>query len=272
MPEICQKTLPIRPWESEATRRLPGLNPVAPGDWLRVDDAYAAQMARREELIAGRRETVYRINPGAKAAAAEVLALVLAELQGKAGFGIDGGRVICPDGRQVRLAGIDPLLTAARLVQEDLILMQKAGDRHVLSGGVLCFPASWMLEEKFGRPLDAIHAPVAPYDEKMAQRVERLFAFLRPEAPLWRANCLLYSDPELFQPRREGDPRPLADGPPYWVRVERQCLLKLPASGAVLFSIHTCQVPLDSLGAADRRALGDFLRSAHAGGAKPPGV
>jgi hypothetical protein len=28
--------------------RLPGLQPVAEGDWLRVDDAYAGQMAYRD--------------------------------------------------------------------------------------------------------------------------------------------------------------------------------------------------------------------------------
>lgn len=266
MPEICQNTLPVRPWDSEATRRLPGLNPIAPGGWLQVDDAYGQQMAYREELIATRRDAVYRIDPGAGAAAEETLALVLEDLRGRSGFALSEGAVTCPDGRRVGLAGDDPLLTAARLVQEDLVLMQKRGDQHVLSGAVLCFPASWSLGEKFGRPLDAIHAPVDPYDAKMAHRVQRLFDFLRPEAPVWRANCLLYSDPDLFQPRRESDPRPLADQPPYWVRVERQSLLKLPASGWVLFSIHSYVVPYDSFDLPERTALRAFVNRTHGQG------
>jgi Protein of unknown function (DUF3445) len=38
--------------------RLPGLQPVAEGDWLRVDDAYAGRMAYRDQLIATRRDEV----------------------------------------------------------------------------------------------------------------------------------------------------------------------------------------------------------------------
>ena len=38
--------------------RLPGLQPVAEDDWLRVDDAYAGQMAYRDQLIASRRDEV----------------------------------------------------------------------------------------------------------------------------------------------------------------------------------------------------------------------
>jgi hypothetical protein len=45
-----------------------------------------------------------------------------------------------------------PLKAAALLVQEDLILMRKGEDGWRLAAGSLCFPSSWTLTEKFGRP------------------------------------------------------------------------------------------------------------------------
>src|SRR5690606_21475830 len=53
-----------------------------------------------------------------------------------------------------------PLKTASLMVQEDLVLMRKGDDGWRLAAASLCFPSSWSLAEKFGRPLTAIHEPV----------------------------------------------------------------------------------------------------------------
>jgi hypothetical protein len=100
--------------------------------------------------------------------------------------------------------------------------------------------------EKIGRPLTAIHTPVPIYDAEMAARVQRMFTALRPGQVLWRANALLYEDPALHQPRLENAPRQRV-GLRNYLRSERQCLLKLPVSGAVVFSIHTTLVHIDTL-------------------------
>jgi heme-dependent oxidative N-demethylase alpha subunit-like protein len=247
MREICQKTLPVKPWMAEKTRRLPGLNPVAAGDWLRVDDAYGAQMAYREALLAEKRDAVYRIMEPAEPAAAELLMRVLDEIGAVEGYVRMRDHVICPDGRKVLLDHDQPLLTAARLVQEDLVLMEETEGEHILTGAVLCFPASWSLAEKFGRNLFDIHVPVAPYTDDVGKRVQRLFDFIKPELPMWRANFLIYSDPDLHQPRHMENRRSIDETAPKWVRVERQCLLKLPITGAVVFSIHSYVVPIGTL-------------------------
>jgi len=247
MPEICQTTLPVMPWMEERTRRLPGLNPVAPGEWLQIDDAYGPQMALREKLISTRRDDVFRQADGARDAAAELLERILAELRAKPGFDVADHCVTCPDGRRVGLDDDTPLIIAARLVQEDLQILQKPDIEHVLTAAVLCFPASWTLAEKFGGTLSVIHNPVAPYDPAMAQRVQRMFDLMRPETPMWRANSLLYDDPALFQPRPENDPREISLDGPLWVRVERQSLVKLAQTGAVVFSIHSYVVPLSRI-------------------------
>ena len=90
----------------------------------------------------------------------------------------------------------------------------------------------------------------------MARRVQRLFDAIRPGRPLWRANAHFYDDPALFSPRSERDPRTPVRHPAPYVRSERQCLLRLPDSGAVLFSIHTYLVRQRDLTAEQARTLG----------------
>ena len=234
---ILQRHLPADMCEGRA---LPGIQPER-GAWLRVDEAYAAQMQRRLELLDQRPGEVLYLAPGAAPAAQELLDTVVAALPGL-GFGVDGCRVRCPDGRGVDLSDdANPMRLLARVLQNDFVLMEKRGDEHVLSAAVLCFPASWRLHEKAGRPLTDIHVPVREYDRDLARRVQRLFDGIQVGQPLWRFNQLWYDDPELFQPRSASQPRRVDAGPargPYY-RSERQTLLRLPQSRAVVFAIHT---------------------------------
>ncbi|MFO7919381.1 MAG: DUF3445 domain-containing protein [Nioella sp.] len=255
MEEICQQSLPFAPWLHGPARRLPGIQPLGMADWLQRDEVFAPQMALRDRLLETRRGDVFRAEPGAEAAAREVLALVLSRLGPGYTFGPE--TVTRPDGVRVALDGDHPLVTAARLVQEDLcLLVQPDGAaEHVMTAAVLCFPASWTLAEKIGRPLTAIHGPVAEYDAGLARRVQRLFDALHPDRPLWRANALLYHDPALYQPRREDDPRTPPPGRADYLRSERQSLLRLPETRAVVFSIHTWVVPFAWLTQEQRAGL-----------------
>ena len=236
---ILQKTIPYAPFGGP---RLPGVSPLDPGEWLLVDDAYGAQMALRDDLLARARGSVLALDPAALPAAQELFDTVLAHLARRPDFDLGAREIRRPDGQTVRLDRDDPLGTLGQLVQEDLCLLQKppGAAEHVLTGAVLCFPASWTLAQKFMRPLIRIHRPVAEYDPDLARRVQRLFDGVRPGRPLWRRNALWYTDPSLHQPRPEGAARPdPPPGAPRYLRSERQCLWRLPDSGAVVFSIHT---------------------------------
>ena len=260
MDHPLQDRLPTAPWMEAATRRLPGVQPLDPDHWLIRDEAYAGQMAERRRLLSEAPDAVLALQPEARDAALELRQSVLDWLGARdPGYRVAAGRVICPDGCAVPLRGDaegSPLEDLGRIVQEDFCLLQRTGPaaEHVLFGAVLCFPASWTLAEKLGRPLTAIHAPVAAYDGAMAARVQRLFDAVRVGHPLWRQNALIYRDPALFQPRREAA-APRAPGGGY-LRSERQSLWRLPESGAVVFSIHTYLVPLERLTPAQRAGLG----------------
>jgi hypothetical protein len=246
---VLQSRLTHKPWTNPALWRLPGILPLDPAEWLEIDDAYAGQMALRDALLRGEgcKAAVHGILPEALAPAQELYDLILARLAAHPDYEITEAQARRPDGVVVPLDREAPLLTLGRLVQEDLCLLQAQGAEHVLTGAVLCFPASWTLTEKLGRPLLAIHVPVPSYEARLAARVQRLFDAIRPEQPLWRMNALLYAVADLHHPRSEAEPpRPREGARPY-LRSERQCLLRLPKTGAVVFSIHTHVVPASTL-------------------------
>lgn len=262
---ILQDRLPFLPWMDNRTNRLPGILPVEGDDWLRRDDAYGAQMRRRDALILGEEARVHALLPEAEAAAAELYDLILARLRRDTGYHFEGDQVIRPDGVRVDLDRARPLVTLGRLVQEDLCILDTTPETHAegghqLTGAVLCFPASWTLSQKIGRSMLRIHVPVNEYDERVARGVQRLFDAIRPEQPLWRMNFLTYDDPELFQPRIEGELRPRPERHDF-IRCERQCLIRLPQSHAVVFAIHTYQVCSSTLSDAERAALMERLHT-----------
>jgi hypothetical protein len=213
-------------------------------------------MVYRDRLIAERPAAVHALLPEGEAAAAELLATVLAHVEGVACYARTAGGMTRPDGVEVPTGGL-PLIAAGRLVQEDLCLLERpdGAAEHVLTGAVLCFPSNWTLAQKLGLPLMRIHRPVEHYDEAVGRRVQRLFDAIRPEAPLMRANLIPYAHCELHSPRVEFDRhRP---GKVRFIRVERQVLLRLPVTRAVVFSIHTCLIRPEALTAEQRARLAE---------------
>lgn len=255
---ILQDRLPLHPWERPATRRLPGIQPVEGRDWLRIDEAYGGQMALRDRLIAAQPEVVHAVLPRARPAADELYAAVLGWLRDEPGFTLSSAAITRPDGITVPLDRSQPLLTLGRLVQQDLCLMETNGTEYDLTGAILCFPASWTLAQKLGRPMTGIHQPVEIYDETLAARVHRLLSAIRPGQPLWRMNFFTYDSFYLHHPRVEGDWRRQPTGRSY-VRCERQTMLRLPKTQAVLFAIHTIVVDAAQLTAEDYAALREAM-------------
>jgi dimethylamine monooxygenase subunit A len=255
---ILQDRLPHLAWIDPRTRRLPGIQPVEGDDWLRIDEAYGAQMVLRDRLIAAQPEVVHALLPQARPAADELYTAVLTWLGTAPGFALTPATATRPDGVTVWLNPENPLLTLGRLVQEDLCLMEQDGGEYALTGGILCFPASWTLAQKLGRPLTGIHDGVPIYDGDIAKRVARMFDAIRPDQPLWRMNYLTYDDFVLHQPRREGEKRPRPTDHVY-IRSERQCLLRLPATRAVVFTIHTYVVDAATVTPEDLSALRDAV-------------
>ena len=255
---LTHSSAPIAPFTDPRTTHPPGVSGLTHSDWLQVDETYADQIALRERLLAERRDIV--LQGDGTAASRECLDVALGTLQALPGFSVEGESAVRPDGGRVLIDRAAPLATLGRLAQEDFLVLEKAegAAEHVLTGGVLCFPSRWSLTEKMNRPLVAIHARVPGYATGLAPRVQRFFDALRPERPLQRANWLVHSTPELFQPVDEADKigveRATSDA--FWLRVERQCLVRLPRTGAVVFTVKTLVTPLDAMTGAQLESLG----------------
>lgn len=208
-------------------------------DWLTQSDTYDAQMAYRRALMTEKREVVFQSTPEADAACAELRDM------------------ICVEGDHPKSEKLHPLLNAASHVQEDLCVLQKIGEEHILTAAVMCFPSSWDVRQKIGRSISSIHAPVPEFIE-VENIVERMLSAIRVEQPLGRANFLIYTDPELHQPRGEGIAKPIDPTAPRYIRVERQIFRRLPKSLAVIFAIHTYIVPESALPKDELAILAEF--------------
>lgn len=239
MSEILQKQLGFAPWVDPRTRKLPGTIPVAEADWLVMDDAFSKQLELRGKLISERPEAVHGLDIGCVPAAQELYDWILRLLPAR-GYTL-GAVIRRPDGGEVIPDRDQPLLTLGRLVAEDLCLMvpgtEDSAGEHVLGGAILCFPAGWTLAQKFMRPMMRIHKPVAKYTEDVGKRVQRLLDAVRPGMGLLRGTAH-HSNAPLHNPRTEEAGR-VPHGALSLIRVERQCLFRLPQTGAVVFSIHT---------------------------------
>ena len=167
----------------------------------------------------------------------ELKAVILEEIAKDSGYHVTPSAITRPDG--VTIPNPTDMAELARLVQEDILIHERQTDEHVLTSGALCFPANWKFSDKRGRGLVAIHDPVPLYDARIAKGVQRMMDLLRADAPIWRANFVIYNTPELHQPH----PHP---GQGDFMRVERQILRKLPKTNAVIFTLHTFVFKMDA--------------------------
>jgi hypothetical protein len=249
------------PLDGKAHRVSMGLRPLDLDEWILTDRHRDTELLLKDRLLRERHDDVFAALPESEAAGAEVLALVVDAVTSGEGAPvlIDTTGTTARDiatGIVVDLREQHPLDAAARLVQEDLCVMERRGDTWVLAAASVCFPSRWRLAEKIGRSMADIHEPVAGY-ERIRTAADLSLDKLTVERPVIRSNWTLIDDPTLFQPRPEGrkgagvDLGDYRDGDPevlehVHLRVERQTLRALPATGAVLFTIRTRVHPVAS--------------------------
>ena len=218
----------------QAARAKPfsiGMAPIDADDWIQVDGLHAAQCALKADILARQGREAFDAIPGSEAAQAEAAERLVAHLRRR-----------FPEIPTALDPGEPPLKAVSRCVQEDLLLMSRQPEGWTLIAGSLCFPTTWRLSEKIGRPMASIHAPVPGYAGPMAERIQRIFDHLRPEAPVERHNLSIYADAELRHEKTKTGADRFPDGAPILslahLRVERQTLTRLPATGAILFTVR----------------------------------
>jgi hypothetical protein len=224
--------------------------------WMAPDAELAADLEQKRRLLAERRQQVVAERPESRPAQAEILRALVANLEAYHGalYERRGEHL------QLRVSGetiapVDPatapLELAARLVQEDLCVMERRGACWRLSAGCVCFPTRWDLAPKLGCSLVELHAPVPGYNDQLSASTDRFFERLRPGRIVWRTNWSLVDSPELFLPpshrRASADITARNAGERVWLRVERQTLRRFPETDAILFTIRVYRNPLRDL-------------------------
>ncbi len=245
------------PYDLSARLFQIGTKPLDPADWLEPDTAMAAQLAEKARLWRDSFSAVFAENPVSRPAQAELLALLADYLPRRfpALWRRDANSIqIIPTGQLIPLVQPEsPLLTAARLVQDDLLLLQRDADGWRLTAGALAFPSSWVLAEKMNKLLDIVHNGVPGFgpNTRAAQIMARMFDAARPETPMIRWNFSLYGNTRLFHPDVSDPEKPrFGNGlraDPVFLRVERQTLRKLPETGTMAFTIRISLHALDQL-------------------------
>ena len=212
-------------------------------DWLVIDDRFDAELELKRSLLRDRPADVFAARPTADEASIEVLELIVGWLA-----------IHHPDRVPVNIPADvtpHPLDGAGRLVQEDLCLMVPNEGTYRLEAASLCFPSHWRLHDKLGRSLAAIHAPVPHYAEELEAKVDLFFHRLHVDRPVQRRNLSIHSHDTLFSPGPFESPASFAADAggidQVWLRSERQTLVRLPRTGAVLFTIKTQLCPAPDL-------------------------
>lgn len=246
-----------------------GLVARPPDELIELDDRYPDEMAQRRALLSTRHTEVFAACPGSEQARQETLDRIVAVLPARypAWFWRDGMRLhnrLTRECWDLAHPAHDPLELAGRLVQEDLCLVQVTGAGPVLQAAVLCAPSRWLLHQKIGRPLSDVHGPVPLYAERLSGPVDRFMGHLKAGKLTERLNWSVTDDTALFQlagkHRTTVDPSITAGnaGERLFLRVERQTLSRLDATGFVLFTIRVHSYPLPRVvacpGAASRLA------------------
>ncbi len=235
-----------------------GLMALRADEWLEADGPWREELAEKRRLLADPPEEMVFTLPGADAGAREALHAMATHLAGQHGerYHLAGGALELPEFEE-RWDLDDPALeaidVAGRIAREDVCLMEHDGTAWRLTAASVCFPTRWRLAEKKGQALDAIHAPVPGFEDKLARPVTRFFDHMKVARPVWRLNWSLVDDPALYLPKRHRKRPPDPDlsaenaGSRIWLRVERQTLTRFAVSDAILFTIAIHRWPLARL-------------------------
>ncbi len=135
----------------------------------------------------------------------------------------------------------EQLLALGKSWEPDFLLLRDdEANSFRLVAACVCFPSSWPLEEKVGRPIAETHAPAPTLNATFGAGIDQFLGRIRPSAAWARSNWGLSRSPALNQHPSQHTPRlgsPLrADE--VWLRVENQIFFRLPETGGLLFGIR----------------------------------
>jgi hypothetical protein len=197
-----------------------------PAEFFAPTPEHEALVAERRQWLRGEPEKYAALLPPGEALLAEVRQLA----HGWNGFPL-----------QAANAPWSTLLALGEFWEADYLLLKVEADGEIrLCGGCLCFPSSWRLTDKIGKPMEFIHGSVPGLNASIGRGIHKFLAGLKPGAASLRHNWGLARSAELNHHPDRKLFRLDAETPAneVWLRVEHQALIALPQTGGILFGIR----------------------------------
>ncbi|MEE9322132.1 MAG: DUF3445 domain-containing protein [Granulosicoccus sp.] len=241
-----------------------GIQPLAMQDWFCIDERLIPRVEEKRRLLKDPSVQVYASVPDMQEAEAEVLLIVTDWLQRYAApthVVENGVAVIRSEISRMSDAAINSnLQKAAMLLADDLVIMRSTEEGWQLAAGSVSFPSVWVLAEKIGKIISAVHESVPEFGQgTQADRlIGRMFDSLKVGQRVQRGNWSLHATDQLHLPRHaSGQGGQLANTSldELTLRMERQTLCKLAGCGDILFTIDTFIYPVASLSEQERDEL-----------------
>jgi hypothetical protein len=236
-----------------------GLRELAIINWIEGGPDLVVQLADRNKLLNQNRNQVVQILPDHQLAIQYFTLKILDNLRNfHPNYQIDESNVTHRESNiTVDIKADIEFVQLAKVIAEDLCLLEYKNGIWQLVAAVVLFPSRWNLLEKIGKNLDQIHAPVPGYDQALQPLMTDTFNKIKPERPVWRKNWSLHETSTLHEPFYKSSQ---ANVDNYWWRTERQTLTKSEDGKYILFTIRNRSEPFSWI-KSDSYSAGQFAKT-----------
>jgi len=224
------------PDQGQTTVLKMGLQPMPLSQWILVDEDLPQFLDHKLEQRVLHKAMVYQALPESTRAQAEFHKVLRQHLVQNNNYRLNDIHGLA--NRKHSLTWDDrikDLWHCSLWIQEDICLLENIGKEYVLTAASVCSPSNWNMPSKVGQSVEMLHAPVPGYKKEMSDRVNKLLLGLKPNKPLQRLNWSIQMGGELFW---RSDVSNHEDNVEKYWRVERQTLIRLPNTKAIVFGIR----------------------------------
>lgn len=282
-----EKPLKSYPFKDSEYKLTMGIKRIDAQDWLLIENTYLDRINEKTKIVTNshpdypadkdlRKSTIFSSPEGIPAIREfyDIVVQYMCEKYPKY-FLKKGDEIwnkITGESIPASSAGVDDpelLLNAlTRTIEEDFIILlpdpskhsEPYGTEYYFKAGVFAFAAGFDPLEKFNQPLTCIHGPIPGYESKLKTSMNRFFDRLKPGEFVNRSNFSIQTHKKLYvDDANKGyhlTQEELDRAIPYedldfenqvHYRSERQVLIKMPKTGANVFTIRTYLHPLSQL-------------------------
>lgn len=268
-----EEPIPYRPFKKGPYNLTMGLKNLAQDEWLLLENTYLDRTNLRKEIVADKIKDAHTVitHPDSAESLCEYYDITLDYLQQKYPqyfyikksdpslmFNAIRNESIYKESRLYKGDLKKLVHTLSRTIEEDFLIMMndEKTQKYFLRGGAFVFPSGLDPAEKANLSLADIHGPVPFYKEKIEKSMDKFFQRLKTGHFVLRVNWTCQAHNELYavglNHALEGEETPILDAKNIdfnhvFLRCERQCLMRLPKTKAVVFTIRTYLTPMSKI-------------------------